>query len=73
MFSTDAKKRAHCSEKVREAYVEWGKDLEIQGDHLSKQGDSRDALAKYQEAAAKYREGQDNKKLKGLEKKIRKA
>jgi hypothetical protein len=73
MFSTDAKKRAHCSEKVREAYVEWGKDLETQGDHLSKQGDSRDALAKYQEAAAKYREGQDNKKLKGLEKKIRKA
>jgi len=73
MFSTDAKKRAHCSEKVREAYVEWGKNLETQGDHLSKQGDSRDALAKYQEAAAKYREGQDNKKLKGLEKKIRKA
>ena len=73
MFSTDAKKRARCSEKVREAYVEWGKDLEAQGDHLSKQGDSRDALVKYQEAASKYREAEDSKKLKGLEKKIRKA
>lgn len=73
MFSTDAKKRARCSEKVREAYEEWGKDLESQGDQFSKQGDSRDALAKYQEAASKYREGQANKRLKGLEKKIRKA
>ena len=73
MFSTDAKKRARCSEKVREAYAMWGKDLETQGDHLAKQGNSRDALAKYQEAAAKYREGQENKRLKGLEKKIRKA
>ncbi len=73
MFSTDAKKRARCSEKVREAYVEWGKDLESQGDQLAKQGSSRDALSKYQEAAAKFREGNDNKKLKGLEKKIRKA
>lgn len=73
MFSTDAKKRARCSEKVREAYIEWGKDLEGQGDQLSKQGSSRDALAKYQEAAAKFREGKDSKKLRGLEKKIRKA
>ncbi|MHA1964021.1 MAG: hypothetical protein ACXACG_08290 [Candidatus Thorarchaeota archaeon] len=73
MFSTDAKKRARCSEKVREAYVEWGKDLETQGDQLAKQGSSRDALAKYQEAAAKFREGDERKKLKGLEKKIRKA
>lgn len=73
MFSTDAKKRARCSEKVREAYIEWGKDLESQGDQLSKQGSSRDALAKYQEAAAKYREGDDQKRLKGLDKKIRKA
>nr|KXH71476.1 MAG: hypothetical protein AM325_10105 [Candidatus Thorarchaeota archaeon SMTZ1-45] len=73
MFSTDAKKRARCSEKVREAYIEWGKDLENQGDQLSKQGSSRDALAKYQEAAAKFREGGDSKKLRGLEKKIRKA
>ncbi|MFW9807200.1 MAG: hypothetical protein ACFFFK_10775 [Candidatus Thorarchaeota archaeon] len=73
MFSTDAKKRARCSEKVREAYIEWGKDLESQGDQLAKQGSTRDALAKYQEAAAKYREGEDNKKLRGLEKKIRKA
>jgi len=73
MFSTDAKKRARCSEKVREAYVEWGKDLEAQGDHLAKQGNTRDALAKYQEAAAKFREGNEKKKLGGLEKKIRKA
>ena len=73
MFSTDAKKRARCAEKVREAYVEWGKDLEAQGDQLAKQGSSRDALAKYQEAATKFREGEDKKKLKGLEKKIRKA
>lgn len=73
MFSTDAKKRAQCSERVREAYAEWGKDLESQGDQLAKQGDTRDALAKYQEAAAKYREGDMSKKLKGLEKKIRKA
>ena len=73
MFSTDAKKRARCSERVREAYVEWGKDLESQGDQLAKQGNSRDALAKYQEAAAKFREGEETKRLRGLEKKIRKA
>jgi hypothetical protein len=73
MFSTDAKKRARCSEKVREAYIEWGKELETQGDQLAKQSNTRDALSKYQEAAAKYREGDDKKKLKGLEKKIRKA
>ena len=73
MFSTDAKKRARCSEKAREAYIEWGKDLESQGDQLAKEGGSRDALAKYQEAAAKYREGEDSKRLRGLEKKIRKA
>jgi hypothetical protein len=73
MFSTDAKKRTRCSERVREAYVEWGKDLESQGDQLAKQGSSRDALSKYQEAAAKFREGNENKRLKGLEKKIRKA
>ena len=73
MFSTDAKKRARCSEKAREAYIDWGKDLESQGDQLAKEGSSRDALAKYQEAAAKYREGEDSKRLRGLEKKIRKA
>ena len=73
MFSTDAKKRARCSEKVRETYIEWGKDLETQGDHLAKQGSSRDALSKYQEAAAKFREGNETKRLRGLEKKIRKA
>ena len=73
MFSTDAKKRAHCSEKVREAYTEWGKNLESEGDQLAKQGSSRESLAKYQEAAAKFREGDEKKRLRGLEKKIRKA
>jgi hypothetical protein len=73
MFSTDAKKRARCNEKVRESYVEWGKSLESEGDRFSKEGRSRDALAKYQEAAAKFREGEEKKRLKGLDKKIRKA
>ncbi|MHA2223080.1 MAG: zinc ribbon domain-containing protein [Candidatus Thorarchaeota archaeon] len=73
MFSTDAKKRARCSEKVRESYAEWGRYLETEGDRLSKGGRSRDALVKYQEAAAKFREGEAKKRLKGLDKKIRKA
>lgn len=73
MFSTDAKKRARCTEKVRESYLEWGKYLEAEGDRLSKDGRSRDALSKYQEAASKYREGEEKKRLKGLDKKIRKA
>ncbi|MGY5863066.1 MAG: zinc ribbon domain-containing protein [Candidatus Thorarchaeota archaeon] len=73
MFSTDAKKRARCTERVRESYAEWGKYLEAEGDRLSKEGRSRDALAKYQEAAAKYREGEEKKRLRGLDKKIRKA
>ncbi len=73
MFSTDAKKRAKCSEKVRECYVEWGKVLEDEGDALVKAGQTRKALTKYQEAAQRYREGEDDKKLKGLDKKIRKA
>jgi hypothetical protein len=73
MFSTDAKKRARCTEKVRDSYVEWGKTLEGEGDKLSKDGRSRDALSKYQEAADKYRHGEDKKRLRGLEKKIRKA
>ncbi|MFW9768457.1 MAG: zinc ribbon domain-containing protein [Candidatus Thorarchaeota archaeon] len=73
MFSTDAKKRARCTEKVRESYIEWGKTLESDGDGLSKDGHSRDALSKYQEAADKYRHGEDKKRLRGLEKKIRKA
>ncbi len=73
MFTTDSKKRARCSERAREAYVEWGKHLESEGDQLVKDGKTRDALGKYQEAAAKYREGEDSKKLRGLDKKIRKA
>jgi len=73
MFSTDAKKRARCTEKVRESYIEWGKALEADGDQLSKDGRTRDALTKYQESADKYRQGEDKKRLRGLDKKIRKA
>ena len=73
MFTTDAKKRVRCAEKAREAYIEWGKHLESEGDQLAKEGKTRDALSKYQEAAAKYREGGDTKRLRGLDKKIRKA
>jgi len=73
MFTTDAKKRARCAERAREAYVEWGKALETEGDKLVKAKKTRDALAKYQESAAKFREGSDSKRLKGLDKKIRKA
>ena len=73
MFTTDAKKRARCAERAREAYAIWGKALEDEGDKLAKATKTRDALAKYQDAAAKYREGGDSKRLKGLDKKIRKA
>ena len=73
MFTTDSKKRARCAERARETYVEWGKALESEGDSLAKSGKTRDALAKYQEAAAKFREGGDSKRLRGLDKKIRKA
>jgi len=73
MFTTDAKKRARCAERAREAFTIWGKALEDEGDKLAKSTKTRDALAKYQEAAAKYREGGDSKRLKGLDKKIRKA
>ncbi|MHA1930486.1 MAG: zinc ribbon domain-containing protein [Candidatus Thorarchaeota archaeon] len=73
MFTTESKKRAKCSEKARTCYVEWGKLLEHEGDDLAKRGESREALTKYQHAAEKYREGENPKKLKGLEKKIRRA
>ncbi len=73
MFTTDSKKRAKSAERAREAFVEWGKALESEGDDLAKSGKTRDALAKYQEAAAKFREGGDSKRLRGLDKKIRKA
>ncbi|TFH08101.1 MAG: hypothetical protein E4H14_07105 [Candidatus Thorarchaeota archaeon] len=73
MFTTDAKKRARCAERAREVYAIWGKALEDQADSLAKETKTRDALAKYQEAAAKYREGGDSKRLKGLDRKIRKA
>jgi len=73
MFTTDAKKRARCAERAREAYIAWGKSLEDEGDRLAKAGETREALAKYQESAAKYREGEDTKRLKVLDRKIRKA
>jgi len=73
MFTTDTKKRAKCAERAREAFVAWGKFLEDEGDQLAKAGETRDALSKYQESAAKYREGEDTKRLRGLDKKIRKA
>jgi hypothetical protein len=73
MFSTDAKKRAKCSQRAREAYEHWGKDIEDVADKLSKSGQTREALAKYSEAAEKYREADVPKKLRGLEKKIKKA
>lgn len=73
MFSTDAKKRTRCSQRVRDTYEEWGKSLEDEGDRLSKSGDTRSALAKYTEAAEKYREADAPKRLRGLDKKIRTA
>jgi hypothetical protein len=73
MFTTHAKKRAKCSERARESYVEWGKAIESEGDQLVKNGKSREALEKYRQAAEKYKEGDDTKKLKGLDKKIKKA
>lgn len=73
MFTTDSKKRARCAERAREAYVEWGKNLELEGDQLAKESKTRDALSKYQESAGKFREGGDTKRLRGLDKKIRKA
>jgi hypothetical protein len=73
MFSTDAKKRMKCSQRARDAYEEWGKTLEDEGDRLAKAGQTREALAKYSEAAEKYREADASKRLRGLEKKIRTA
>ncbi|MHA2348711.1 MAG: hypothetical protein ACXADL_03670 [Candidatus Thorarchaeota archaeon] len=73
MFTTHSKKRAKCSERARESYVEWGKLIESEGDQLSKNGKTREALDKYRQAAEKYKEGDDSKKLKGLDKKIKKA
>ncbi len=73
MFTTNAKMRGKCAEKVRECYSDWGKLIESEGDDLVKKGMSRDALALYQEAAEKFRLGDDQKRLRGLEKKIRKA
>ncbi|MFW9907267.1 MAG: zinc-ribbon domain-containing protein [Candidatus Thorarchaeota archaeon] len=73
MFSTDAKKRAKCSERARDAYEEWGRILESEGDQQAKEGNTREALATYTEAAEKYREADAPKRIQGLEKKIRKA
>ncbi len=73
MFSTDSKKRAKCSQRIRDAYEEWGKALESEGDRLAKAGNTRAALSKYTAAAEKYREADAPKRLRGLEKKIRSA
>ncbi len=73
MFTTLSKMRAKCSDKIRKAYEEWGKHLEEEGDRLAKFGDSRRALMMYQEAAEKYREANATKRLRGLEKKIRRV
>ncbi len=73
MLTSDTKMRVKSAEKARDAYVEWGRACEEEGDILSKSGQSREALDLYRKAAEKYREGDDSKKLKGLEKKIRKA
>ena len=73
MFTTRAKMRAKCSERIRASYGAWGKAIESEGDRLSKGGRSREALAKYQLAAEKYKEADAPKKLRGLDKKIRKA
>ena len=73
MFTTRAKMRAKCSERIRASYGAWGKAIESDGDRLSKEGRSREALAKYQLAAEKYKEADAPKRLRGLDKKIRKA
>ena len=73
MFTKLAKMRAKCAEKVRDAYSEWGKALEEEGDALVKAGKTREALVKYKQASEKFTEADDRKKLRGLEKKIRKA
>lgn len=73
MFTTRSKMRAKCSERIRASYGAWGKAIESEGDRLSKEGRSREALAKYQLAAAKYKEADAPKRLRGLDKKIRKA
>ncbi len=70
MFTTRAKMRAKCSERIRKSYEEWGKHLEEEAERMAKLGDSRRALMLYQEAAEKYREANAEKRLRGLEKKI---
>ncbi len=73
MFSTDAKKRARCAERVRESYAAWGRELETEADSLAKSGQSRESLVKYKEAAEKFREAGDSRKLATLDRKVRKA
>jgi hypothetical protein len=68
MFTTRAKMRAKCSERIRASYGAWGKAIESDGDRLSKEGRSREALAKYQLAAGKYKEADAPKRLRGLDK-----
>ncbi|MBD3406802.1 MAG: zinc-ribbon domain-containing protein [Candidatus Lokiarchaeota archaeon] len=73
MFTTDAKKRAKCAEKIRESYKDWGKLLESEGDDFAKKGESRAALKKYKEAAKKYKLGGEEKRIGKLDKKIMEA
>ncbi|NWF95149.1 MAG: hypothetical protein HXY34_03320 [Candidatus Thorarchaeota archaeon] len=73
MLTDDAKMRAKAAERVRDCYAAWGKALEDEGDALAKKGQTREALSKYQQSAEKYKAGDDTKRLKGLERKIRKA
>ncbi len=73
MLTADDKMRAKSVEKVRECYSEWGKSLETEGDTLAKSGAVRDALEKYRQAAEKYKTADDTRRLRGLEKKIKRA
>ncbi|MGY5877050.1 MAG: zinc-ribbon domain-containing protein [Candidatus Thorarchaeota archaeon] len=73
MLTTDSRMKVKCAQKVRDCFADWGRAIETEGDMYSKQGRSRDALDLYRQAAEKYRQGDATSKLKGLDKKIRKA
>ncbi|MEM2143646.1 MAG: hypothetical protein QXS20_03085 [Candidatus Thorarchaeota archaeon] len=73
MLTADARARARCNERVREVYSEWGRHIEEEGDSLAKKGFVRDALMRYQMAGEKYKLGDDTKRLRALDKKIRKV
>ncbi len=73
MLTADVKMRARSSERVRECYSEWGKSIEAEGDALAKSGAVRDALEKYRQAAEKYKTAEDTRRLRSLEKKIKRT